>query len=313
MKAIKKILFFIIFEIVFCSLFGIYLVFYGPFARIKETIVTSAMTTLNHKYLATLFLSNAEIKKIMNDNSISTGNSSVNQNLININYSDEDCEVINISTNKFKGYLLIVDNPARVKVGTADNLGKSGKTLSTIVKKYNAAGGINAGGFSNAMTGTGGIPSGIIIENYKIMYSDNQTKYNIVGFNDKNILIVGEYTIDEIKDLKIRDAISFWPPLIMNGETLIKKGNGGWGIAPRTAIGQTQDGKVLLLTIDGRQKDSLGATLKDVQNIMYEYGAYNASTLDGGSSATMYYNSKVINNPSDILGERAIPSAFIIK
>jgi exopolysaccharide biosynthesis protein len=313
MKAIRKVLFFIIFEVLFCSLFGIYLVFYGPFTRIKETIVTSAMTTLNHKYLATLFLSDAEIKKIMNENSINTGKNNVNQDLININYSDEDCEVINISTNKFKGYLLIVDNPARVKIGTTDDLGKKGTTLSSIVKKYGASGGINAGGFSNAMTGTGGIPSGIIIENYKIMYSDNHKKYNIVGFNNKNILIVGEYTIDEIKELKIRDAISFWPPLIINGETLIKNGDGGWGIAPRTAIGQTEDGKVLLLTIDGRQKNSMGATLKDVQNIMYEYGAYNASTLDGGSSATMYYNGKLINNPSDILGERAIPSAFIIK
>lgn len=313
MKAIRKVLFFVIFEVIFCSLFGIYLVFYGPFTRIKETVVTSAMTTLNHKYLATLFLSDAEIKKIMNENSINTGKNNVNQDLININYNDEDCEVIDINTNKFKGYLLIVDNPARVKIGTTDDLGKKGTTLSSIVKKYGASGGINAGGFSNAMTGTGGIPSGIIIENYKIMYSDNHKKYNIVGFNNKNILIVGEYTIDEIKELKIRDAISFWPPLIINGETLIKNGDGGWGIAPRTAIGQTEDGKVLLLTIDGRQKNSFGATLKDVQNIMYEYGAYNASTLDGGSSATMYYNGKLINSPSDILGERAIPSAFIIK
>jgi exopolysaccharide biosynthesis protein len=113
--------------------------------------------------------------------------------------------------------------------------------------------------------------------------------------------------------MKIRDAISFGPALIINGKPLIKKGDGGWGIAPRTAIGQRKDGTILLLVIDGRQKSSIGATLKDVQNVLLEYGAYNAANLDGGSSTTMYYNGNLINSPSDILGERAIPSAFIIK
>jgi exopolysaccharide biosynthesis protein len=94
---------------------------------------------------------------------------------------------------------------------------------------------------------------------------------------------------------------------------MIKSGNGGWGLAPRTAIGQTKDGTVLLLVIDGRQLSSLGATLKDVQDIMLSYGAYNAANLDGGSSTTMVYNGKIINTPSSQYGPRYLPSAFIVK
>ena len=74
------------------------------------------------------------------------------------------------------------------------------------------------------------------------------------------------------------------------------------------------NGTVLFLVIDGRQVGySVGASLADVQNIMYEQGAYIAANLDGGSSSTLYLNGKVVNKPADLLGERMIPTAFIVK
>lgn len=313
-KKLKKITGFIVFEIIFCTILGIYLVFYGPFTRIKETFVTSAMTTLRHKYLATIFLSDEEIKRIMEKNQSGIASERENEDEIVIGSKSNDINVINIKANKFRGYLMIIDNPARISVGTADELGERGMTLSEIVKKYDAVGGINAGGFSDRkMTGTGGEPSGILIENGKIKHIDKSSTYGIIGFNDKNVLIIGNYSLSQIKSMKIRDAVTFGPPLIINGKPMIKSGDGGWGIAPRTAIGQRKDGAVLLLVIDGRQKDSIGATLKDVQNVLLKYGAYNAANLDGGSSSTMVLDKQVINKPSDILGERSIPSAFIIK
>ena len=50
-----------------------------------------------------------------------------------------------------------------------------------------------------------------------------------------------------------------------------------------------------------------------MQNIMYKQGAYIAANLDGGSSTTLYYNGKVVNKPGDLLGERMIPTSFIVK
>lgn len=113
--------------------------------------------------------------------------------------------------------------------------------------------------------------------------------------------------------MQVAEGVTFGPPLIINGKKLITSGDGGWGVAPRTAIGQRKDGTVLLLVIDGRQAGSIGATLLDVQNILYEQGAYVAANLDGGSSTTMFYNGKVVNKPADMLGERLIPTAFIVK
>ena len=100
----------------------------------------------------------------------------------------------------------------------------------------------------------------------------------------------------------------------MNGKKVIRSGDGGWGISPRSAIGQKKDGTMMFLVIDGRQPGySIGAPVVDVQNIMYEKGAYIAANLDGGSSTTLYYNGNVVNKPADLLGERMIPTAFIVK
>ena len=98
------------------------------------------------------------------------------------------------------------------------------------------------------------------------------------------------------------------------GKDVGPDGDGGWGMGPRTAIGQKKDGTVIFLVIDGRQPGySTGATLRDVQDVLYEEGCYIAANLDGGSITTLYYNGKVVNKPADLLGERMIPTAFIVE
>ena len=58
--------------------------------------------------------------------------------------------------------------------------------------------------------------------------------------------------------------------MIVNGKKTINNGDGGMGIAPRTAIAQRKDGAIILLVIDGRQVNSLGATLREVQDVLYD-------------------------------------------
>ncbi|SPF56168.1 hypothetical protein SBF1_8830002 [Candidatus Desulfosporosinus infrequens] len=57
----------------------------------------------------------------------------------------------------------------------------------------------------------------------------------------------------------------------------------------------------------------MGATLKDVQDIMLKHGAYNVANLDGGASTVLYYQSQIVNHPSSPYGERHAPSFFIVK
>ena len=139
-------------------------------------------------------------------------------------------------------------------------------------------------------------------------------KVDFIGFTDKGQLIAGKYSKKKLAELGATEGLTFGPQLMSNGEKGIKHGDGGWGISPRSAIGQRKDGTVLFLVVDGRQPGySIGATLADMQNIMYKQGAYIAANLDGGSSTTLYYNGKVVNKPADLLGERMIPTSFIVK
>ncbi len=277
-------------------------------------IVTTAMTTMRHQYFATFFLSQDEITKILEKNRPDQELAEQNLEDIQVDENSTDgMQLVDVSSKTFKGYLLIVNDPSRVKLGVAPRLGEVGATTSQIVEHYDAIAGINAGGFKDDALGTGGKPDGILISDGKLMTSASKGSHSIVGLDTSNrMLVSSSITYATLVKKNIRDAVSFGPTIIVNGMPTIRSGNGGWGVQPRTAIGQKKDGTILMLVIDGRQADSLGGTLKNVQDILLQYGAYNAYNLDGGASSTMVYDSKVVNKPSDIMGERYVPCAFIV-
>ncbi|MDD3304199.1 MAG: phosphodiester glycosidase family protein [Clostridia bacterium] len=308
---------FLLFQIIYIPILCIGLVFYGPFTNVRDMIVTTAMTTMTHQYFATWFLSDEQIDSILKANRPEENIESQDISDITINENSESdkngIEVVDVSSSTFKGYLMIVNDPSRVKLASAPKLGKVGATTSQIVEENNAIAGINAGGFQDDALGTGGKPDGLVIENGELISGNSYTSYGIVGLDASNRLVVSNaMTYNKAKALGLKSAVAFGPVIIINGQPTIRSGNGGWGIQPRTAIGQTKDGKILMLVIDGRQTSSLGATLKNVQDILLQYGAYNAFNLDGGASSTMVYDGKVVNSPSDIMGERYVPNAFIV-
>jgi len=285
-----------------------------PFETMRNLWVESAMTSMNHQYLAKWFFSDAEIQKILDsDQAKDLGNS--DPSLINTHSKNNSTELIDISQSGFNGYLLKVNNPGRVRVAVTRYLGKIGERAEDIATVTGAVAVINGGAFSDPQgNGSGGHPQGILISRDKVLYRDSGvSSYDIIGMNQKNVLVLGNYTLTNIRRMGIRDAVTFGPFLVVNGKSAITHGDGAWGIAPRTAIGQTKDGSILMLVIDGRQIGSLGATLKDVQDIMLKHGAYNVANLDGGASTVLYYQSQIVNHPSSPYGERHAPSFFIVK
>lgn len=303
---------FLVINILILCLTGPILVIYGPFTNITRSVVGAVMTSRHPHYL-TWLLSEREIKNILGEGA----QTNLRQQVFQFAKKDDDSlKLTNIDGNRFKGFLLEVPNPSRVKAATARDIQEIGDTVSTIALNHNAIAAINAGGFYDPEgTGTGRLPYGIIIRDGKFLVgSDIKEALPLVGLTKNGLLVTGTYTVPEMKALNVMEGVTFGPPLITNGKKLITSGDGGWGIAPRTAIGQRKDGTILLLVIDGRQPGySIGATLLEVQNILYEQGAYNAANLDGGSSSTLFYNGKVVNKPCDILGERMVPTAFIVK
>ncbi len=323
LKVIKNLVLFIIIQGLVLCMFSVPMVFYGPFKNIRDMVVTTSMTTLNHQYIAKTFLSSRRIDEIMKENKVDDTKSKTDKTAIAIPDSTDnkeldkktdDIKLTNVSTDKFKAYLLEIEDPSRVSIGTAKNIGTSGMKLTEIAEKYQAVAAINAGGFSDTNgQGNGGTPEGALVENGKVLFGDLNVKHEIIGINQENILVLGYYTIQELQKEKIRDAACFGPFLIVNGEPLIKSGNGGEGLQPRTLIGQKQNGTIMFLVIDGRQLSSLGATLKQAQDIMLDHGAYNAANLDGGASTELVLDGKIINHPCSSAGPRSMPSAFIVK
>ena len=150
--------------------------------------------------------------------------------------------------------------------GFSDKIPKEGETTGSIAKRNGAVAAINAGGFMDQKwVGTGGAPMGFIIDKGKYIFGkldDGNIKRDTAAFTDNGMLIVGKHSDSQLKKFKVKEAVSFGPPLVVNGKPTISKGDGGAGIAPRTAIGQKEDGTVLFLVIDGRSITSFGATLK---------------------------------------------------
>lgn len=312
-KPLKIMLQFIFFNFILLVLTFIPITLYGPFSNIRSTVIGSVGTSM-HGYLLAYILGQDELDRIIAQ-SQATG--SVEEKLFEFNKRhSNDITLSEINGSRYKGYLLKVNDPTRVQLAPASSMGVKGQTTSQIARENNAIAAINAGGFVDPHgTGTGRLPYGVVIhDGIFLAGEDCRGEVQLAGLTDDGLLVAGHYSIKEIKEMHIKEAISFGPPLILNGDKQISEGDGGWGIAPRTAIGQTEDGTILILVIDGRQlQHSLGATLVDVQDILYENGAVTAVNLDGGSSTTMYYNGKVVNRPCDILGERQIPTAFIVK
>jgi hypothetical protein len=84
------------------------------------------------------------------------------------------------------------------------------------------------------------------------------------------------------------------------------------GRQPRTGVGVTSSGKILLVVVDGRQpRWSLGPTSAQFAQIMAELDAVTALNLDGGGSSEMVVEGEVVNRPSDG-HERSITNAILV-
>jgi exopolysaccharide biosynthesis protein len=111
--------------------------------------------------------------------------------------------------------------------------------------------------------------------------------------------------------ITLKTIIRYNPGVVLVKDGVIRTGLGG-GLNPRTCIGQTADGTILLMVLEGRKPDSMGATYDDIAQLMYNYGAVNAANLDGGSSSLMYYNGEQITRGSNIIGMRQMSTAILV-
>ena len=308
-------------------------ILYGPYDTFRTWLITTAMATMNHQYYCKWFYSDEQINAVLNENYVAEGTESTDPSLITFDKTEgyaniyerqileheEDAlyKIIRFKVNDCDAYLAAVYDASKISVGVSKYLGVGGQYVYDMAKQQNAVLAINGGGFYDPnYSSTGGNPLGVTIKDGEVITDEAYSSNNggIIGFNWSNqLVLLRNADGNEALDAGIRDAVTMGPFLIVNGKMANIKGNGGWGYAARTAIGQRADGIVLMLVVDSNEFRTKGASIKDLAEIMERYGAVNAANLDGGTSSAMVENGKLINDPIDSAlrhKTRGIPTMF---
>lgn len=316
-----------------CTVF--LLMLYLPNSGFKSWLISTAMSTMNHQYLCKWFYNDNEIKLVLDSNYIKEVDEETDTSLIDvekevIEYANEyerailereedaKYKIIELEVNGQKAYLAAIYDPSKVHVGTTAAVGSYGQYVTKQAERYGAILAINGGGFYDpGHNSTGGSPTGVTISNGKVVTNNTYGIYTqgggIIGFDANNTLhLIKGSNYSKARAVGIRDAVTWGPFLIVNGKKSFISGNGGWGYAARTAIGQRADGIVLMLVVNSNATRTKGASMVDLTEIMYNHGAINAANLDGGTSTVMvlpkeeaikyrecYDNYCYINDPID--------------
>lgn len=320
------------------ALIGFFL-FYGPIKNIKTWWINTSMNTMSHKYFAYIFYNDNMVNETINENYYIPLTEEVDLESIVIDtkpkytYENEydeqilirdegnnDYKLINLKVGKYDAFLVAIYDPSKVSVIAKKKLGTGayGENILSMCKRTNSKVCINAGRFKQDAKGySSDYPVGYIIKDGEIIWASNsQKKGELIGFNKENKLVLTKATGAEALEMGIRDAVEFGPFLIINGKPMETVGKGGSGNAPRVAIAQRKDGIVLFLVTNTKYVYS-GPNFTEMIEVLQKYGAYNAANLDGGSSATLVINDKLINTPRDlktgIINPRGTVSGFALK
>lgn len=292
----------------------------GPSPTARSLFVRSVRETSAIGFLANLYLSEEEILEI--ENSPRSIPAATDTTLIDMDaadewgYEDEDGDgiiIVPVTGPTYEGLMMIVLDPMRVVLGCSpDHFGWKGFTLMEYAEMYGAVAGINGGGFEDeGGKGNGSAPTCATVMDGEIYYGALGVGPGFAGIDSNGVLHVGLTSTQDLIDKDIQHGTGYGPVLVVNGESMPAEELAS-GVNPRTAIGQRSDGAILMLTINGREINSLGATYLDEAEVMLEFGAVNACNMDGGSSTLMYYNGEYINQLASVIGVRDIPTCFLV-
>ena len=304
---------------------------YGPISYFRNFYVTSAMTSMTHKYFAYILYSEEQVEEILDNNKIiepeeNTDSSKISFNpdfeadsyesiyeeqILKKDKGNDIYKIIKITESSYTAYITVVYDPARVDLVAARNMVYGGQEVVDMAKENNALVAINGG--SAKIRNRALIPRGIFMVDGKVL-NDSGEAEKIIAFNKDHVLVLAKMTSKQAKEAGIVDCVYFGPYLIVNGKAAKFNGDGGYGNRPRTAIGQRKDGIVLFVTINGKAGFN-GATMEELTKIFVRYKAYNAANLDGGGSTTLVEKGKLVNNPAGwgYTGARHVANAFIVK
>lgn len=223
---LKVLIIFIILAMIFMYLFFKT----SLFQKYKELWVETAMSTMNHQFLAKWFLSDDEIEEILKKLEVQNNENSKSDHVIiqeAPKQEEKNITVEKITGKNYVGYVMTIPNAPQVKLVDGRKSSRGSK-LSELVKSKDAIGGINAGGFADdGGVGSGNVLNTATIMNKTLQYGNKNTRYSFIGLSSDSKLVLGKYTYQEAINQNIESAIEFGPYLIVNGKNQITNSNSG--------------------------------------------------------------------------------------
>ncbi|WP_416828173.1 phosphodiester glycosidase family protein [Ectobacillus polymachus] len=316
----KRLFIYIISTFVVCMGLGLGWFYFTDSGFQLRKMIAGSILSSQHPQYAKWFLSDAEIQKL---NAAIHMPPSERSNAVEAfaAQSDLNVSVDTVETANYTAKVMKVNDPTTIHL-VSSRLKDQGQPLSDLIKENGAVAGINAGGFQDTNgVGRGGTVIGIVIGD-GVVHSepgfDKNTRYLVGGFTKKGQFITGSYSINELENMGVTQAISFGPQLLVDGKDAVTdEVESGYGWAPRTAIGQDAQGNVIMIATDGRfywNKQHRGASMNDMVKLFKKYNCVNAFALDGGGSTTMINQGELQLKPATdtAVGMRYLPNAFVV-
>jgi len=161
------------------------------------------------------------------------------------------------------------------------------------------------------------------------LYTDSTNHFPLASqtavkaYKDSSAIIIKDKIsqLGSFRKWKMQTAIGGGPVLVQNGATKISNneeikftGKAILDKHPRTAMGYTKDGKLIVMAVEGRfPAKAEGANLEQLARLLIDVGCEEALNLDGGGSSCLLVNGKQTITPSDKEGQRPVPAVFMIK
>jgi len=176
------------------TIYGMGLIFcYGPSAHARNLFVTTLLETGQMKFVVGLFMSDEKVQEIVDSNSMAAFDVEADDSLINIDseINKDGIELVQISGSTYSAKMIIVNDPARVKLATIyDGSWKQyGVTLDKLVNDNDAFAGVN-GGLYYSDSNKGGRPLGLVVRDCVIEHNNPSgiAGLHLVGFNEDTCL-----------------------------------------------------------------------------------------------------------------------------
>lgn len=204
-------------------------------------------------------------------------------------------------------------------VASSEGRERTSVLLTRLADSASVLGGVNADFFSFTPPG---VPTGVLVARGRMLSPPSSRPVFAVDSLGVPHILVLQRTADTLVPFHPIEAVGGRPVIVRDGQVSTEATDANAFATtrhPRTAVGITTDGHLLLVVVDGRQPSfSVGMSLAELADLMRGLGAHEALNLDGGGSTTMVARDpasgelRIVNRPSDKAGERPVGDALAV-